>query len=92
MLLRSHTFGPNKQERQGRRARAMVQQMRALDSRSVVRAAIFDLLFASGDRHLEHVLMREDGAMTLIDNAHTILMPREFTRHTPNDATLSAAT
>ena len=84
MLLRSHTFGPNKQERQGARARRMIQRLRQLDSRSVIRAAIFDLLFASGDRHLEHVLMREGGAVSLIDNAHTILTPRQNTRHTAN--------
>lgn len=84
MLLRSHAQGPNKQEAHGARARGMVQRLRRLDSRSLVRAAIFDLLFASGDRHLEHVLMREDGGMTLIDNAHTILTSRRNTRHTPN--------
>ena len=35
-------------------------------------------------RHLEHVLMRESGGMSLIDNAHTILTSRRNTRHTSN--------
>ena len=62
----------------------MVHRMRQLDSRAILRAAIFDLLFASGDRHLEHVMLREDGAITLIDNAHTVLMNPYNYRHTTN--------
>ena len=60
-LMRSHTFGPNKQEQQGARARHMIHALRQLDSRSIVQGALFDLLFASGDRHLEHVLMKVRG-------------------------------
>lgn len=33
----------------------MIHRMRMLDSRSIVRAALFDFLFAAADRHLEHV-------------------------------------
>lgn len=36
MLLRSHTQGPNKQEKRGARARSMIHRLRSLDSRSVV--------------------------------------------------------
>ncbi|KAL1519809.1 hypothetical protein AB1Y20_023316 [Prymnesium parvum] len=84
MLLRTHTQGPNKQEARGAKARDMIQRMRMLDSRSIVRAAIFDFLFAAADRHLEHVLMREGGDIELIDNAHTILTPRADVRFGPN--------
>ena len=59
MLLRTHAQGPNKQERRGAKARDMLQRLRRLDSRSVVRAATFDMLFAAADRHLEHVMIRE---------------------------------
>ena len=44
MLLRSHAQGPNKQDEQGLRARRMVQRLCRLDSRSLVHAALFDLL------------------------------------------------
>lgn len=91
MLLRSHTFGPNKQERQGRRARDMVHQMRRIDSRAVLQSALFDALFASGDRHLEHVMLQEGGGLTLIDNAHTILESPHNTRHTANSLFLPGA-
>ena len=91
MLLRSHAQGPNKQDAQGARARGMLQRLRQLDSRSLILAAIFDLLFASGDRHLEHVLMRTGGGVDLIDNAHTILTPRPNVRHTLNSLFLPGA-
>ena len=63
MLLRSHAQGPNKQDQRGARARTMVHRLRQMDARAIARAAIFDLLFASGDRHLEHVLLQEDGSL-----------------------------
>jgi hypothetical protein len=51
----------------------MAHHVTRLDGRSLVQAALFDLLFASGDRHLEHVLLPGDGSLQLIDNAHAIL-------------------
>ncbi|KAL3903479.1 MAG: hypothetical protein SGPRY_011660, partial [Prymnesium sp.] len=99
MLLRTHAQGPNKQEAHGAKARAMIHRMRMLDSRSIVRAALFDFLFAAADRHLEHVgaaacnstllsfakvLMHDWGGIELIDNAHTTLKPRVDVRFGPN--------
>ena len=69
----------------------MVAQLRRVDSRSLVQSALFDALFASGDRHLEHVMLHEGGGITLIDNAHTILTPPHNTRHTANSLFLPGA-
>ena len=66
----------------------MIQQLRRLDGRALVRAALFDFLFASGDRHLEHVLLREDGALTLIDNAHTAMVDPSNFLHLANSVFL----
>ena len=55
---------------------SLIWQLRRVDSTSLVQSALFDALFASGDRHLEHLMLREGGGLTLIDNAHTILTPR----------------
>eukprot|EP00965_Chrysotila_dentata_P214085 6188011-Pleurochrysis_carterae.AAC.1 len=84
MLVRAHTQGPNKQEEHGARAKRMAHLLGRVDSRSIVRAALFDLLFGSGDRHLEHVLLAEDGSLNLIDNAHAVLLPPHERRHLPN--------
>ena len=88
ILLRTRAQGPNKQEAHGRSARSMIHQLRRIDSRGVVRAALFDALFASGDRHLEHVLLREDGGLTLIDNAHMVLAEANQLRHQANSVFL----
>ena len=47
-LIRTHAMGVNKQEVRGLRSRGMIQTLGRVDGRSVVQAAMLDLLFGSG--------------------------------------------